>query len=141
MLAALISTPALPALAQFRVEVTGVGLTQLPIAIAPFRGEAQSPQKISAIVQADLERSGQFRAVDASGAVLDETARPDVALWRQKSADSLATGSVTRLADGRFDVRFRLWDVVKGAGPWWPKLCGHPRRSAPGVAPHCGFHL
>lgn len=114
LLAALIATPALPALAQFRVEVTGVGLTQLPIAIAPFRGEAQAPQKISAIVQADLERSGQFRAVDTAGVALDETARPDVALWRQKSADSLATGSVTRLADGRFDVRFRLWDVVKG---------------------------
>lgn len=114
LMAALISTPALPALAQFRVEVTGVGLTQLPVAIAPFRGEAQSPQKIAAIVQADLERSGQFRAVDASGSALDETSRPDVALWRQKSADSLATGSVTRLADGRFDVRFRLWDVVRG---------------------------
>lgn len=114
LLAALIATPALPALAQFRVEVTGVGLTQLPIAIAPFRGETQAPQKISAIVQADLERSGQFRAVDTAGVALDETARPDVALWRQKSADSLATGSVTRLADGRFDVRFRLWDVVKG---------------------------
>ena len=113
-MAALISTPALPALAQFRVEVTGVGLTQLPVAIAPSRGEAQSPQKIAAIVQADLERSGQFRAVDASGSALDETSRPDVALWRQKSADSLATGSVTRLADGRFDVRFRLWDVVRG---------------------------
>ena len=83
-MAALISTPALPALAQFRVEVTGVGLTQLPVAIAPFRGEAQSPQKIAAIVQADLERSGQFRAVDASGSALDETSRPDVALWRQK---------------------------------------------------------
>ena len=114
LLAALIASPSIPALAQFRVEVTGVGLTQLPIAIAPFRGEAQSPQKIAAIVQADLERSGQFRAIDATGAALDETARPDVALWRQKSADSLATGSVTRLADGRFDVRFRLWDVVKG---------------------------
>jgi TolB protein len=37
-----------------------------------------------------------------------------VALWRQKGADSLATGSITRLADGRWDVRFRLWDVVKG---------------------------
>ena len=36
----------LPAFAQFRVEVTGVGVTQLPIAIAPFRGEAQSPQKM-----------------------------------------------------------------------------------------------
>lgn len=114
LLAALAATPALPALAQFRVEVTGVGLTQLPIAIAPFRGEPQSPQKLAAIVQADLERSGQFRGVDASGTQLDETSRPDVALWKQKMADSLVTGSVTRLADGRYDVRFRLWDVVRG---------------------------
>lgn len=114
MLATLAATPALPALAQFRVEVTGVGLTQLPIAIAQFKGEGSAPQKISAIIQADLERSGQFRGVDASGMALDETSRPDVALWRQKGADSLATGSITRLADGRWDVRFRLWDVVKG---------------------------
>jgi TolB protein len=61
-----------------------------------------------------LERSGQFRSIDASGAALDESSRPDVAMWRQKSADSLATGSITRMADGRYDVRFRLWDVVRG---------------------------
>lgn len=114
LLAGLGSAAAIPALAQFRVEVSGIGLTQLPIAIAPFRGEAQAPQKISAIVQADLERSGQFRAVDTAGAALDEATRPDVALWRQKGADSLASGSVTRLGDGRYDVRFRLWDVVRG---------------------------
>jgi TolB protein len=102
------------AMAQFRVEVTGVGLTQLPIAIAPFRGEGEAPQKIAAIVQADLERSGQFRAVDSAGAALDETSRPDVSPWRQKGADSLAVGSISRLADGRWDVRFRLWDVVRG---------------------------
>lgn len=114
LLGALFALSALPGMAQFRVEVSGVGLTQLPIAIASFRGDAQSPHKIAAIVQADLERSGQFRAVDASGVALDETARPDVALWRQKAADSLVTGSVTRLADGRYDVRFRLWDVVRG---------------------------
>lgn len=105
---------AAPAFAQFRVEVTGVGLTQLPISIAPFRGEADAPQKISSIVGADLERSGQFRLVDGSSAVaLDEVARPDVSPWRQKGADSLAVGSVAKLADGRFDVRFRLWDVVR----------------------------
>ncbi|MEG1735985.1 MAG: Tol-Pal system protein TolB, partial [Comamonas sp.] len=114
VLAALASSSAIPALAQFRVEVTGVGLTQLPIAIAPFKGEGASPQKISAIIQADLERSGLFRAVDASGVALDESSRPDVTLWRSKGADSLASGSVTRLADGRYDVRFRLWDVVRG---------------------------
>src|SRR6476619_4409452 len=95
----LLGAAALPALAQFRVEVTGVGLTQLPIAIAPFRGEADAQQKVAAIVPADPERSGQFRAIDAAGAQLDETSRPDVSPWRQKGADSLVVGSVSRLAD------------------------------------------
>ncbi len=104
----------LPAAAQFRVEVSGVGLSQMPIAVATFRGEAQAPQKIGAIVKADLERSGVFRAVDTAGAVLDETTRPDLTAWRQKGVDSLVTGSVTPLADGRFDVRLRLWDTVRG---------------------------
>ncbi|OGA96171.1 MAG: Tol-Pal system beta propeller repeat protein TolB [Burkholderiales bacterium RIFCSPHIGHO2_12_FULL_61_11] len=102
------------AFAQFRVEVSGVGLTQLPIAIAPFRGEAQAPQKIGAIVRADLERSGMFRAVDTAGLVADENTRPDLASWRQKGADAMVTGSVSPLADGRFDVRLRLWDIVRG---------------------------
>ena len=105
--------PAMPALAQFRVEVSGVGTTQLPIAIAPFRGEAQSPQKIGSIVKADLERSGIFRAVDAAGVVADENTRPDLASWRQKGADAMVTGSVSPLSDGRFDVRLRLWDAVR----------------------------
>ncbi len=109
-----LATLSAPVLAQFRVEVSGVGLTQLPIAVAAFRGEDVAPQKIAMIVQADLERSGQFRAVDSSGGTLDEVSRPDMALWRQKGADSLVSGSVARLADGRYDVRFRLWDVVRG---------------------------
>ena len=100
--------------AQFRVEVSGVGLTQMPIAVAAFRGEAQAPQKMGAIVKADLERSGVFRSVDTTGAVMDESSRPDMAVWKQKGADSLVTGSITPLADGRFDVRLRLWDVVRG---------------------------
>jgi TolB protein len=52
--------------------------------------------------------------VDGSGPSLDETSRPDLSPWRQKSADSLAVGSISKLADGRYDVRCRLWDVVKG---------------------------
>jgi len=103
-----------PALAQFRVEVSGVGLTQLPIAFAPFRGEEVAPQKIGAIIQADLERSGQFRLIAVRSSTLDENAKPDLVPWRQGGADSLVTGSVARLPDGRFDVRFRLWDVVAG---------------------------
>lgn len=115
LLAALGAAAAAPALAQFRVEVSGVGLTQLPILIAPLRGEGDAPQKISAIVQADLERSGRFRIADAAGLSFDETSRPDVSPLRQRGADALSVGSVTRLSDGRWDLRFRLWDVVKGA--------------------------
>lgn len=108
------AVPALPAFAQFRVEVSGVGLTQLPIAVAAFRGDTQAPQKIGSIVRADLERSGMFRPVDTTGVAADENTRPDLAAWRQKGADSMVTGSVTLLADGRYDVRLRLWDIVRG---------------------------
>jgi TolB protein len=91
-----------------------VGMTQVPITVTGLRGEESSPQKISAIVLADLERSGQFKAIDAAGVGLDEMARPDWSSWRQRSVDALAGGSISRLADGRYDLRARLWDVVKG---------------------------
>ena len=116
--------------AQFRVEVSGIGMTQVPIAVATFRGDDSAPQKIAAIVSADLERSGQFRSIETGGVVLDEASRPELSGWKQRSADALVTGSVTRLADGRYDVRVRLWDVVKGqdlAGKvmrWLPLTCG-----------------
>ena len=113
-LLALTGGAVVPATAQFRVEISGVGLTQLPVAIAGFRGEAQSPVKVSAVIQADLERSGRFKLVDATGQALDESSRVELPLWRQRGADSLASGSVARLADGRYEVRFRLWDVVRG---------------------------
>jgi len=100
--------------AQFKVDVSGVGLTQVPIAIATFKGEELAPQKTSAILLADLERSGQFRGISNLGMNLDELSRPDHALLRQKSADALVAGSSTRLADGRYEVRAKLWDVVTG---------------------------
>jgi TolB protein len=59
-----------------------------------------------------LERSGQFRGL-AAGKTSDETERPDISLLRQKGADALLTGSISRMNDGRFDVRIRLWDVVR----------------------------
>ena len=100
--------------AQFRVEVSGVGLTQVPIAVTAFKGDDTAPQKMGAIVQADLARSGQFKPVDTTGVQMDENARPDVSAWRKKNADAVVAGSITRLADGRFDIRVRLWDVVRG---------------------------
>lgn len=110
----LLSFVSLPSSAQFRVEVSGVGLTQVPVSIAPFKGQAAVNAKISEIVQADLERSGQFRAVAAVHGQLDEVSLPDLSVFRRAGSDALVSGSVSMLADGRIDVRFRLWDVVKG---------------------------
>ena len=110
--AAALLTP--QAFAQFKVEISGVGATQLPIAVARFRDEDRSGQSPSAIIAADLERSGAFRIVDNT-ASLDETSQPVMGEWRARAADALVAGSVARLADGRFDVRFKLWDVVKGS--------------------------
>jgi len=102
------------AFAQFRVEISGVGATQLPIAIARFRNDDQGGSSPSAVIRADLERSGAFKIVDSAGN-LDETTAPNMAEWRSRAADALVGGSVSRLADGRYDLRFKLWDVVKGS--------------------------
>ena len=99
--------------AQFRVEVTGLGMAQLPIALPAFKTEETVPHKISAIVRADLERSGMFRSVDGSGVAVDENSQLNQAIWRQRGADFMVAGSIMALANGSFDVRFRLWDAVR----------------------------
>lgn len=100
--------------AQFQVEVRGVGLTQRPFAVAAFAGRESSETQVDQIVVADLERSGLFRHVVVNGEALDENKRPELAPWRALGVDALVTGSVNKLADGRWDVRYRLWDVVQG---------------------------
>jgi TolB protein len=55
-----------------------------------------------------------FKIVDGPAPV-DENGTPDYNALRARGADAVASGSANRLADGRIDVRFRLWDVVKGA--------------------------
>lgn len=103
-----------PAFAQLRIDIAGVGGSRVPVAIVDFRDETKSPQPIAAIVRADLERSGLFRSVDAPAGI-SETSAPVFTDWRARQADALVAGSVNKLADGRLDIRFKLWDVVKGA--------------------------
>lgn len=135
--AAALATPVGRAWAQFRVEVAGVGLTQIPVAVALFRGGEGVQPNVPSVVRADLERSGLFRSIDPLPQALDENTRPDLAPWRDKTADALVTGSVNRLADGRYDVRFRLWDVVRAqdlGGLSFPVPAGDLRLAAHRIA-------
>lgn len=125
--------------AQFRVEVKGVGLTQMPFSVAPFKGNDGVSQNIASIIQADLERSGVFRAVAPLAGTWDETSRPDLGPWRDRQVDAMVAGSVSRLVDGRFDVRFRLWDVVRAqdlGGFSYPVSSAELRLSAHRIADH-----
>jgi TolB protein len=80
-----------------------------------FRGEGIAPHRISEIVRADLERSGLFRVVSAGLTESDPIGtRPDFPAWRQRGADFLLSGSITRLANGRFFISSQLWDTVRG---------------------------
>jgi TolB protein len=102
-----------PATAQLRVEITGVGSNQFPVSVANFRRNGEIPQPVDEIIRADLQRSGRFRMVDAGPTPLAETAAVSFADFKGKGADALVVGSASRLADGRFDLRFRLYDTVK----------------------------
>jgi TolB protein len=102
-----------PAAAQFSIEIRGIGATARPIAIAALRGEGAGSVAVSAIVRADLERSGSFRFVDAPEGQDERTPAPQAEL-RNRGADALLSGSVTRQADGSFDIRYRLWDAIRG---------------------------
>jgi TolB protein len=98
--------------AQLRVEVTGVGSSQIPIAIAAFGDESIAPSQVSAIIKADLNRSGYFKIID-TGNVMTENTAINFADWKSRGADAIVVGSVAKLPDGRFDVKYRLFDTVK----------------------------
>jgi TolB protein len=100
--------------AQLRIDISGVGASQIPIAVAAFANEEIAPAKVTEIIKADLTRSGYFKVID-TGTVMSESATVNFDEWKSRGADALVVGSVQRLADGRFDVRYRLVDTIKAA--------------------------
>jgi TolB protein len=101
--------------AALTIEIVGAGANQTPVAVAPFRAEDGLPQKITPVIAADLTRSGLFRMIDSGGIVPVPYEPEQVGFpqWSARGAEALIIGSVTLLPDGRYDIRFRLMDVVK----------------------------
>lgn len=97
--------------AQLRVDMSGVGATQYPIAIADFSGDPQG-QYVAEIIRADLTRSGQFRLVNATGASLTAETPVSYDDWRTRGADYLAYGSISQ-ANGQYTISYRLGDSVR----------------------------
>eukprot|EP01034_Spumella_vulgaris_P023657 gene23657-29898_t len=101
----------LNAYAQLKVEISGVGSNQIPVAVAAFADENLAPSQASAIIKADLERSGMFKIIDAG--TVSNVNDVDYSQWKSRGANAIVVGSVSKLANGAFDVRYKLFDTIK----------------------------
>lgn len=107
----------LPARAVVEININKGNVEPLPIAVTDFLSADQLGANISAVIAADLERSGLFLPIDKK-AFIEKISNPDAAPrfedWKVINAQALATGRITKQPDGRLKAEFRLWDTFGG---------------------------
>lgn len=113
-----VASPA--AWSELRVDVTQGHVAPTPIALTPFYGQSQTlasfGHQLSEVISADLESSGLFKAIDPSAFIQDRDSLrqgPKFEAWRILNTQLLMKGNVSRMADGRLRVEFRLYDVIR----------------------------
>ncbi|SFP51764.1 TolB protein [Nitrosomonas cryotolerans] len=102
-----------PVHAELDIEIFGGGTMRIPIAIIPFSAEERLQQSITAVVAADLQRSGLFKLIDPAGLRPHEPSEIAYAEWANRGTSALVIGHTTLLPEGQVDIRFRLMDVAK----------------------------
>ncbi len=122
-----------PAQAVLRFDLNQGNIQPMPIAIPDFLSEtpadAETARAITAIITANLKRSGLFAPIDPA-AFIEKITNTDVLPrfpdWRAINAQALATARIGRQPDGRLRADFRLYDVFGGA-----QLFGHRYLASP----------
>ena len=111
----------LPAQAQLEIDITKGNLDPVQIAVPNFLATTQYERdlgaQISAVIRADLERSGLFKSLDPASFLETQTNidyKPTFADWRVIKADALVSGRIKTESSNRILVEFRLWDVFAG---------------------------
>ncbi|WP_459992267.1 Tol-Pal system beta propeller repeat protein TolB [Methylosoma difficile] len=99
--------------AALTIEITEGTESALPVAVVPFAAGG-APVDISAIVNADLQRSGYFKMMDQTAmssrpATLQEVNFKD---WQAANQNYMVVGKVTGNG-AQYDVQFQLLDVYK----------------------------
>jgi TolB protein len=100
--------------AALTIEITEGVESAVPVAVVPFDSQG-APVNISAVVNADLERSGYFKMMDEQGM----PGRPSTAAevnfkdWQDLGQNYLVIGRVANAGAGQYNVQFQLLDVYK----------------------------
>ena len=109
-----LSLAAVSAQAQLTIDIVGVGAQQIPVAVAGFAGSDLQAQQMSAVIEADLARSGLIKTINSVGlpksGELSAVSFPEL---KTRGADATVIGSLAPGANGQFAVSFRLVDVPK----------------------------
>lgn len=130
---------AAPAQAVLTIEITRGVEKGMPIAIVPFGlAGAAPPEDIRAVVEADLARSGRFDSLSPTDFLSRPRRDSEVRFkdFRLLKAEALLVGEVRPLGDGRFEVRFQLFDVFKEQ-----QLAGYVYTAAPDQLRRVGHQI
>lgn len=118
--------------AVLNIEITQGVEGAVPIAVAPFGWQVpprdpqhptllaipkKSPVDLAAVISADLARSGRFDPLSRTDMLSKPNADSQINFtnWRIFQINDLVVGTVQYIGADRYKIRFRLFDVFKGA--------------------------
>jgi TolB protein len=103
------------------IEITKSIADATPIAVVPFSFEGKQKlgkkNDISAIIDADLARTGKFKSLRKQDMLSKphDGASVKFTNWRLLGVEHLIVGNIKETSAGRFSVSFWLFDVFKGS--------------------------
>ncbi|WP_394695481.1 Tol-Pal system beta propeller repeat protein TolB [Pseudoxanthomonas japonensis] len=100
------------------IDIIGGNASALPITVVPmpYQGSAAAPPTdVSAVVRADLERSGAFRTLPEARITERPTRGGEIQYptWQALRQDYIVVGRVVDAGDGGYRVEYELFDVAK----------------------------
>jgi len=104
--------------AELKFEITDFVGKRAPVAVVPFgwEGDAENaPFDISAVITADLSRSGRFAPIAENDMLQKPTTGIEVDFddWSILAVEAVVIGKVTQTGANAYSVQFQLFDVFK----------------------------
>lgn len=139
--AVLLMLVAVPAVqAALTIEITEGIEGAVPVAVVPFGiGAEDLPVDVSAVIAADLRRSGRFAPLPPEDLISQPTEAVEVNFrdWRLLNVDYLVIGRVTPSVRDEYNIEFQVFDVLRArqlAGYSVPAKKEQMRRAAHYIA-------
>ncbi|OGT40561.1 MAG: Tol-Pal system beta propeller repeat protein TolB [Gammaproteobacteria bacterium RIFCSPHIGHO2_12_FULL_38_14] len=103
----------LPSYAAIKLELTQGVNSAIPIAIVPFANQTNNVPNnttMTAVIQTDLQNSGEFRVIGANNP------STDLAYWKKQSANDVILGKIQQINAEQYQVSFQLINLYAPAG-------------------------